>query len=342
MDAQFWNESDQDVLERFVGFKDDLIKVVEESVVGQKNVVEEILAAFFAGEHLLLSGVPGIGKSSVLRAISERLRLQYYRSQFTPDLYPGDLCGSNSLHEGARWEPRSVENGSCAFFSNIFLAEEVERAPHKTQAFLLDAMRERRIDFCGRRFELDDPFFVVVTRNPMESDNARPFSLGQIDRFLFYTEMDYPKNSDEIKTVLRSTSDVEKNSSVEVSRDELLGYRRLVKRIVAPQNVVEFAVKIIRRTRPQTKYSSRLTQQYVEWGGSPYASRAVVLAAKAFAAFAGRREISMDDVERVVPSVLRGRIVLNHLAQSDGITVDLLVRKITREVRMELEENSTL
>ncbi len=329
-------EDDMRALARFVEFKKEFLGRLEREIVGQPRVLEDLLAAFFAGGHALLTGAPGLGKTRMARAIAQTLALKFSRVQFTPDLMPSDLLGSNILQATSSGE-RLFEFLPGPIFTNVLLADEINRTPPKTQAALLEAMQERQVTVVGKRYELENPFFVLATQNPIEQEGTYLLPEAQLDRFLFSLTIDYPKASDEIDMALMTSGAEARNETHVVTREEALEYQALVRRVIVARRVAEYAVEIVRKTRPQTKNSAEATQQYVEWGAGPRASQAMLLAAKAYAAMSGRPTASYDDVERAAPNVLRSRVRLNYLAQADGMTVDFLVKMILREAREELE-----
>ena len=317
--------NDVELLRKFGEFKERFLARLEREIVGRRAVLEEVLAGIFAGGHVLLVGVPGLGKTRIARAIADALDLRFRRIQFTPDLTPADILGFDVLQEDLATGTRSFSFAPGPIFANVVLADEINRTPPKTQAALLEATQERQVTVAGRRYELDAPFFVVATQNPLESEGTYPLPDAQLDRFLFSVKIDYPRGDERAP------------EPPTICRDEFLTFQGLIRRIPAPRVVVEHAVNIVRKTRPQTKTSIEATQQYVERGAGPRASQALILGAKAFAAFAGRTAVSADDVERAALPALRERIALNYLAQADGVDVDFLVRKILRDARAEYE-----
>ena len=329
-------EYDFDALKRFVEFKTGFVAQLEREIVGQSRVLEDLLAAFFAGGHVLLTGAPGLGKTRMARAIAKSLDLKFNRVQFTPDLTPSDLIGANILQATSTGE-RLFEFLPGPIFTNVLLADEINRTPPKTQSALLEAMQERQVTVAGKRYELESPFFVIATQNPIEQEGTYLLPEAQLDRFLFSLKIDYPKASDEIDMALTTSGTETREIAHIVTREEVAESQALTRRVVVARRVAEYAVEIVRKTRPQMKNSAESTQQYVEWGAGPRASQGILLAAKAYAAMAGRPTASYDDVDRAAPNVLRNRVRLNYLAQADGMTVDFLVKMILREAREELE-----
>lgn len=336
---KFLNESDVDLLKRFGEFKSVFLTSIENEIVGQRSVLEEILAAIFAGGHVLLTGVPGLGKTRIVRQISSALALKFNRIQFTPDLTPSDVLGTFVLQDSGLPNGRRLEFTPGPIFANILLADEINRTPPKTQSALLEAMQELQVTIGGQKYELESPFFVLATQNPIESEGTFTLPEAQLDRFLFSSKIDYPKSSDEVEMVLKTTGEASMSASPSVSREELLLFQGLVRRMPVPRTVAEYAVRIVRKTRPQTRISTEVTQQYVEWGAGPRASQALILGGKAFALFAGRSVVTIEDIERATLPVLRNRIILNYLAQAEGMTVDLLISKIVRETRDEYDND---
>lgn len=334
-------ESDVALLKQFGDFKDLFMKRLEREIVGQKPVLEEILAAVFAGGHVLLTGVPGLGKTHIVRLIANALDLKFGRVQFTPDLTPSDILGAEILQDSGLPGGRAFEFLPGPIFVNVLLADEINRTPPKTQAALLEAMQERQVTINGKQYKLDAPFFVLATQNPIENEGTYPLPEAQLDRFLFSSRIDYPKAAEEVEMVLRTTGEDVPSTSSTISREDLLKFQGLIRRIPVSKEAAEYAVRIVRKTRPQTKISTVATQEYVEWGAGPRASQALILGAKAFAACSGRSIVSLEDLERAAPPALRSRIVLNYLAQAEGMNVDLLIDKVLREVRTEFEKDSS-
>ena len=315
-------DSDQELLCALSNLKVALLQMI----YGQTKLLEEIIAAFFAGGHVLLTGVPGLGKTSIVRALAQIFSLKFSRIQFTPDLTPSDVIGSNILQE-VRGAPRVFEFLPGPIFSNIVLADEI------TQSALLEAMQEEQVTVAGKGYVIEPPFFVMATQNPIEHEGTYLLPEAQLDRFLFSLSIDYPRAGDEVAMALATTGDRVEKCLPQVTRDVIVSFQKLVRRVIVSESVAEYAVSIVRNTRPQTKNSPEITQQYVEWGAGPRATQAALLGAKAWAALDGRPAASFEDIERVMPAVLRSRITLNYMALSDGMNVDLVVKKILREAK---------
>ncbi|MGI6401311.1 MAG: AAA family ATPase [Thermoguttaceae bacterium] len=331
------SEDDVALLKRFKEFKEVVLSRLSGEIFGQDQLLEDILAAMFAGGHVLLTGVPGLGKTRIVRSIADALELKFSRIQFTPDLTPSDILGSNVLQESAQGG-RVFDFVPGPVFANVILADEINRTPPKTQAALLEALQEGQVTVAGKRHALEPPFFVLATQNPIEHEGTYQLPEAQLDRFLFSLTIDYPKAADEVAMALATTREERSPAPPTVTRSDVLKFQALVRRLVVSQRVAEYAVAIARKTRPQVRISTEATQQYVEWGAGPRASQAILLGAKAFAAFDGRPAVSFEDVERAAPPALRSRVTLNYLAQAEGMTVDLLVCKVLREARSELDD----
>ncbi len=325
-------DNDQELLCALSNLKVSLLQNMSQMIYGQTMLLEEIIAAFFAGGHVLLTGVPGLGKTSIVRALAQIFSLKFSRIQFTPDLTPSDVIGSNILQE-VRGAPRVFEFLPGPIFSNIVLADEINRTPPRTQSALLEAMQEEQVTVAGKGYAIEPPFFVMATQNPIEHEGTYLLPEAQLDRFLFSLSIDYPRAGDEVAMALATTGDRVEKCLPQVTRDVILSYQKLVRRVIVSESVAEYAVSIVRNTRPQTKNSPEITQQYVEWGAGPRATQAALLGAKAWAALDGRPAVSFQDIERVMPAVLRSRITLNYMALSDGMNVDLVVKKILREAK---------
>ena len=332
------HEIDANTLAEFVAFKERFLERLESEIIGQRELLEDVLAAFFAEGHVLLTGAPGLGKTKLARAFAKSLDLKFERAQFTPDMTPSDLLGSTILQESA--SGRYFEFQPGVIFANVLLADEINRTPPKTLAALLEAMQERQVTIGGKRRPIEPPFFVVATRNPIEQEGTYPLPEAQLDRFIFSLNVDYPKAADEVEMALRQTSAPVESADFVATREQVAKHMSVVKQIFIPRRVAEYAVSIVRKTRPQAKNSSESTQQYVEWGASPRASIAILSVSKSYAAFAGRPAVAYEDVERAAIPVLRSRVKLNYLAQADGVTVDFLARQILREVRSELKDKN--
>lgn len=290
-------------------------------IVGQHDVIENSLISVFCRGHCLLVGVPGLAKTLLVQTISDVLGLSFSRVQFTPDLMPGDITGSEILDEG-----RNFKFIKGPIFANIVLADEINRTPPKTQAALLEAMQERTLTVAGKKYSLPDPFFVLATQNPIEQEGTYPLPEAQLDRFMFNLWLDYPTLEEEYQVVKQTTVDRSVSLNKVLSADEILYFQQLVRKIPVADNVVEYAVKLAVKTRPND--TNQLAKQYLAWGAGPRASQYLVLGAKAHAALNGKYSPDIEDVRAVAYNVLRHRVVRNYKAEADGLSVEEIISKL--------------
>ena len=301
---------------------------VKKVIIGQDDVVKSALLSVFSGGHCLLVGVPGLAKTLLVNTIADTLGLQYSRIQFTPDLMPSDITGSEILND-----KREFKFIKGPIFANIILADEINRTPPKTQSALLEAMQERNVTVAGVRNSLPEPFFVLATQNPIEQEGTYPLPEAQLDRFMFMINLDYPTIDDEINIVTQTTSELNVKAEPVISADELVYFQQLVRRIPVNENVVRYAVNIAAQTRPGTQAAAELTSKYLTWGAGPRASQYLVLGAKAHAAVNGKYSPDAEDVRAVAPLVLRHRIVRNYKAEAEGVSTDNVIEKILQSVK---------
>ena len=298
---------------------------VQRRIVGQEQVLDEILMSLIAGGHALLVGVPGLAKTLMVRSLAEAVHLEFRRIQFTPDLVPSDITGTDLLEEDSATGSRSFRFVRGPIFANIVLADEINRAPPRTQAALLEAMQEHSVTASGETMPLPEPFFVLATQNPIEQEGTYPLPEAQLDRFLFDIRVGYPKEDEEI-AILRSTTGVagERLSTV-LGASELIALQRLVREIVAADSVLRYAAALVRGTRPDDPRASDLVKRYVRWGAGPRAGQSLILGAKAHAMLAGRLFVSPNDVKRVALPVLRHRVLPNFAAEAEGVGVERII-----------------
>jgi MoxR-like ATPase len=296
---------------------------IKKSIYGQDEIITQVLTSLFSKGHCLLIGVPGLAKTLLVTTIAKVLGLKYNRIQFTPDLMPSDIIGTEIL--GNDREFRFVRG---PLFANIILADEINRTPPKTQSALLEAMQERAITAAGQRFELDKPFFVLATQNPIEQEGTYPLPEAQLDRFMFSVWLDYPKFEDELDIVKNTTSTLEVKHKTVISGEEILFFQELIRKVPINDNVLQYAVKLAAKTRPGTEHGSAVANQYLKWGGGPRASQYLVLGAKARAALSGKYSPDIEDVRAIAPAILRHRIIKNYKAEAESIHVDDIISKI--------------
>ncbi len=302
-------------------------------ILGQEDVLDEILMALLAGGHALLVGVPGLAKTLLIRSLAEAMRLEFRRIQFTPDLVPSDITGTEVMEEDPGTGHRAFRFVRGPIFTNILLADEINRTPPRTQAALLEAMQEHRVTAAGQTLSLPEPFFVLATQNPIEQEGTYPLPEAQLDRFLFDVRIGYPSAEDEV-SVLRATTGLEERPLVPVfDAEEALGLQRLTRATPAADPLLRYAAELVRATRPGEPGAPDIVSRYVRWGAGPRGGQALILGAKAHAVLAGRHVAHPDDIRRVIRPVLRHRVLLNYTAEADGITVEQVIEAVLGSVR---------
>jgi MoxR-like ATPase len=309
-------------------------------IVGQEPVIEELLIAMFARGHCLLVGVPGLAKTLMIRTLAEALSLEFSRIQFTPDLMPSDITGTEVIQEDKGSGQRQLAFLRGPVFGNVILADEINRTPPKTQAALLEAMQEHQVTVGGKRHRLSEPFFVLATQNPIEQEGTYPLPEAQLDRFMFNTFVDYPSEDEELEIVKRATADVTGTVTRTLCGEEIVALQQIVRRVPVADHVARYALQLARLTRPQQPGVPAFVRDYVTWGAGPRASQYLVLGAKARAVLHGRYYASSDDVAAVACPVLRHRIVTNFNAEAEGIKPDVIVRRLLETVGRQ-EDQST-
>ena len=312
--------SDVAAIQSLVEKRDELKKEIAKIIVGQDEVVDQILLSIFSGGHALLVGVPGLAKTLMVNTISQALGLDFKRIQFTPDLMPSDILGSEILDEN-----RHFKFIKGPIFSNIILADEINRTPPKTQAALLEAMQERAVTIAGHNYKLSLPYFVLATQNPIEQEGTYPLPEAQLDRFMFSIKLDYPSFSEEVQVVKSTTSDAKVTINPLFTADEIINFQHLIRRIPVADNVIEYAVTLVSKTRPDNSLSNDYIKNYIDWGAGPRASQNLILAAKAHAAFNGKFSPDIEDVKAVAVGILRHRVVKNYKADAEGITIEKII-----------------
>jgi MoxR-like ATPase len=309
-----------------------IVKQLGRVIVGQQQVIEELLVALFSRGHCLLVGVPGLAKTLMIRTLAGALSLEFRRIQFTPDLMPSDITGTEVIQEDKHSGARELRFMPGPIFGNIILADEINRTPPTTQAALLEAMQEYQITIGGRRHQLDQPFFVLATQNPIEQEGTYPLPEAQLDRFMFNTFVDYPDADDEFEIVKRTTADVTATVTPTLSGEKILALQKIVRRVPAPDHAIRYAMKLARLTRPHKNEAPDFIRQYVSWGAGPRASQYLVLGAKAKAVLNGRFYAGVDDIRAVAYPVLRHRIMTNFNAEAEGIKPDDIIRRLLETV----------
>lgn len=308
-------------------------------IVGQRDVIDQLLVTMLAGGHALLVGVPGLAKTLLISSLAKAVRLEFNRIQFTPDLMPADITGTEVIQEERSTGSRSFRFIPGPIFANVILADEINRTPPKTQAALLEAMQERQVTAGGRRHPLPNPFFVLATQNPIEQEGTYPLPEAQLDRFMFNIMVEYPSQQDELEIVLRTTSDTSPQLTAPLSGERLLELTHVVRRIAITPALALTATQMARLTRPSNPQASPLVQRCVRWGAGPRASQYIVLGAKARAAMNGSPVVRLEDIQAVSKPVLRHRIKLNFQAEAEGITVEQLIEQIIGSVNDTLKDS---
>ncbi len=307
-------------------FYDEIGKII----VGQNDVIEHIFIALLCKGHILLEGVPGLGKTLIIKTISDVLDLNFNRIQFTPDLMPSDITGTEIINQNLDTGNRELKFIKGPIFSNIVLADEINRTPPKTQSALLEAMQEYSVTTGGKTYNIDKPFFVLATQNPIEQEGTYPLPEAQLDRFMFNVLIDYPPFEDELDIVKSNTTIVNDNIKKVINSKELSDYQNLVRNVPVSDNVIEYAVNFVHNTRP-SESSHELTSKYIDWGAGPRASSFLILAAKAQALLSGKATPDIEDVKKVSTPVLRHRIILNFNAEAEGIKIDDVLKELSKE-----------
>ncbi len=300
-----------------------LKKEIGKVIVGQHNAVDHVLLSVLCGGHSLLIGVPGLAKTLLVNTVARALGLDFKRIQFTPDLMPSDILGSEILDEN-----RHFKFIKGPIFANIILADEINRTPPKTQAALLEAMQEKSVTVAGHHFRLDLPFFVLATQNPIEQEGTYPLPEAQLDRFMFSIYLNYPTFEEEVFVAKNTTNDQEVEVQAVFSAQDIIDYQHLIRRIPIADNVVEYAVRLATKTRPDQKDAPGIVKNYIDWGAGPRASQNLVLAAKAYGAIKGKFSPDIEDVQAVAHGILHHRIVKNYKAEAEGITESEIIRAI--------------
>ena len=319
-------DQDLELLAALSRARRDLSAQIARRIIGQQEIVDDLVAALLAGGHALIVGVPGLAKTLLVRTVAEALDLTFSRIQFTPDLMPSDITGTELLEEDPASGKRVFRYVKGPVFANAVLADEINRAPPKTQAALLQSMQEHAVTAAGQTHALPEPFFVLATQNPIEQEGTYPLPEAQLDRFMFELRISYPSAEEEAQIVAATTGDASASVSPVLTAAQLSAMQHLVRRIPAPPTVVNYAVKLARRTRPDDGVASAEVKRFVSWGAGPRASQYLMLGAKAKAAMDGRPVPDIEDVRSVAHAVLRHRIVLNFQGEAEGITVDQLIR----------------
>ena len=316
-------ENDKQAIDALKLKHDELIQEIGKAVYGQDEIIKQVLISIFSRGHCLLIGVPGLAKTLLVNTIAKVLGLKYNRIQFTPDLMPSDIIGSEILDQDKKF--KFIKG---PIFANLLLADEINRTPPKTQSALLEAMQERAVTAGRKHFELDRPFFVLATQNPIEQEGTYPLPEAQLDRFMFSLWLDYPKYEDEITIVKNTTSAKTNELNIVINQEEILDFQQLILRVPINDNVLKYAVTLVNKTRPGNDLAPKVTNDYLKWGAGPRASQNLVLGAKAHAALHGKYSPDIEDVKAVALSILRHRIIKNYKAEAENLSVDDIIKQL--------------
>jgi MoxR-like ATPase len=321
---------DLQLLEKLTDFQNRFFNEIGKSIIGQKDVLDHILIALLCKGHTLIIGVPGLAKTLMIKSMADLLDLTFSRIQFTPDLMPSDITGTEVLEEDQTSGKRAFRFFKGPIFGNIILADEINRTPPKTQAALLEAMQEHKVTAAGNTYDLEEPFFVLATQNPIEQEGTYPLPEAQLDRFMFNILIDYPSRKDEISIVQTTTDVTDTSLNKVISREEILEYQGLVRRVPVAENVIEYAVDLVNATRPGEN-SKDFINEWIDWGAGPRASQYLILGAKAKAVLDSRPTAEIDDVKALALPVLRHRVLPNFNAEAEGMKVNDILKKLIDE-----------
>ncbi len=324
------DQKDIALLEKLGEMKSRFFDEIGKTIIGQHDVLNHILIALLCKGHTLIVGVPGLAKTLIIKSMAELLDMNFNRIQFTPDLMPSDITGTEVIDEAKSSGKRSFRFFKGPIFSNIILADEINRTPPKTQSALLEAMQEQRVTTAGKSYQLDKPFFVLATQNPIEQEGTYPLPEAQLDRFMFNLLIDYPNREDEISIVKKTTALLNTESKKIITKKEMLEFQDLVLRVPMADNVVEYAVDLVASTRPGKK-AKKFVNELIEWGAGPRATQSLILGAKAHAILNGNPSVNIDDVKKMVFPVLRHRVIASYSAEAEDVSVDEILTKLISE-----------
>lgn len=327
---QVENSDDLALVKRMQDGRDQIVGEIQKVIIGQQDIIDELLIALFGGGHVLVTGVPGLAKTLLIKTVADILQVDFSRIQFTPDLMPADVVGAEVVEEkDGRRELKFVKG---PIFTNILLADEINRTPPKTQSSLLEAMEERQVTAGGTTHQMSKPFFVLATQNPIELEGTYPLPEAQLDRFMFKIELGYLSEADEVKVVSQTTQTHDRALAHPLSGEDILEFQRIARQVPAAEAVIQYAVRLVHASRPQTEGAPSFIKDWVSWGAGIRASQNLVLAGKVRALLHGRYNVSYGDVRALAPSVLRHRILLNFHAEAERVTTDEVIRLLLEAV----------
>ncbi|MBI1347692.1 AAA domain-containing protein [bacterium] len=329
-------DREREVLELVRSSRDKIKRELAKRIIGQEHAVEQLLISLFAGGHCLITGAPGLAKTLLVKSIAQLFHLQFQRIQFTPDLMPADITGTEILQEDDTGR-RKLTFMRGPIFTQVLLADEINRTPPKTQAALLEAMQERQVTAAGVRYELDQPFFVLATQNPIEMEGTYPLPEAQLDRFMFNVVVDYLPENDEVAVVMKTTSGRDAAIESILSGEDVLAIQQLVRSVPVAEDLVKYAVRLAAASRPRQVGTPEFINDYVSWGAGLRAGQFLILGAKARALIAGRAHVTVDDIRRLAAPVLRHRILTNYKAEAAGITIEQIIQRLLETVKGPIE-----
>ena len=315
--------SDVTAINQLVIKYNELKNEIKKVIVGQDEIVEQVLISIFSGGHALLIGVPGLAKTLLVHTVADALGLNFKRIQFTPDLMPSDILGAELLDEN-----RQFKFIKGPIFSNIILADEINRTPPKTQAALLEAMQEKSVTIAGHSYKLDKPYFVLATQNPIEQEGTYPLPEAQLDRFMFAVNLDYPTFSEEVDIVKNTTIGSMPTIDSLFTPEEIISNQKLIQKIPVTDNVIEYAVTLVGKTRPKSKAAPELVKKYIDWGAGPRASQNLISGAKTYAALHGKFSPDIEDVQKVAIGIRRHRLIKNYKAEAEGLSIEDIIKNL--------------
>lgn len=324
------DQDDLALVKRMQDGRDQIVTEIKKVIIGQSDIIDELLIALFGGGHVLVTGVPGLAKTLLIKTVADILQVDFSRIQFTPDLMPADVVGAEVVEESGG--SRQLKFVKGPIFTNILLADEINRTPPKTQSSLLEAMEERQVTAGGVTHPMSKPFFVLATQNPIELEGTYPLPEAQLDRFMFKIELGYLSEEDEVKVVSSTTQTHDRALAHPLSGEDILEFQRIARQVPAAEAVIQYAVRLVHASRPQTEGAPQFVKDWVSWGGGIRASQNLILAGKVRALLHGRYNVSFNDVRALAPSVLRHRILLNFHAEAERVTTDEVIRLLLEAV----------
>ena len=322
------------IVQKLNDSRDELFDMISKVIVGQKEVINHLFVALLCRGHVLLEGVPGLAKTLLIKTLADVLDLQFNRIQFTPDLMPSDITGTDIIEEDHSTSKRSFRFFKGPIFANVILADEINRTPPKTQSALLEAMQEHRVTTGGNTYELDQPFFVLATQNPIEQEGTYPLPEAQLDRFMFNILIDYPSKDEEIEIVKTLTTAGEKSLKKVITKDDLKSFQNLIQHVPVADNVIKYAVNLVGMTRPSDDSAPDITKNWLEWGAGPRASTFLIMAAQAKCLLSGKSTPDIDDIKDVSKPVLRHRIITNFTAEADGVSKEDILDQLINKMKI--------